>query len=290
MTSPRLAKLTHEMASVMVPKEAPSLVGVPQNGGFVGAQGSTQDDVGTFNGGSYRISHRDTNSVLTIQLAMGCPITAKPGVMIAMSPSIMLKGNVKFSVKKLLIGGEMAHSTFTGPGELLLAPATLGDISILRLKGDENWSVGRDAFLACTQGVVKEYKSQGISKGMFSGEGLFVYKISGIGILWMSTFGAVLKKDVSIEVFRLPFVSALTNVCGSSSTAKSTSSTTATLWPGTASTFSNGLRQAVLYRGYRQQKGWFVNLPGRARCICRRGMLLHFLRSLVGLRIRIYES
>jgi hypothetical protein len=36
--------------------------------------------VGTFNGGSYRISHRDTNSILTLQLAMGCPLTVKPGV------------------------------------------------------------------------------------------------------------------------------------------------------------------------------------------------------------------
>lgn len=38
------------------------------------------DDVGTFNGGSYRISHRDTNSILTMQLAMGCPLSAKPGM------------------------------------------------------------------------------------------------------------------------------------------------------------------------------------------------------------------
>ncbi|KIW69151.1 hypothetical protein PV04_05044 [Phialophora macrospora] len=196
VTSPRLAKLTSEMAKVMKAPQGPSLVGVPQGGGFVGAQATNQDDVGTFNGGSYRISHRDTNSILTLQLAMGCPITAKPGVMIAMSPSVMLKGNVKFSVKKLLIGGDMAHSTFTGPGELLLAPSTLGDISILRLKGDEVWSVGKDAFLACTQGVIKEYKNQGISKAMFSGEGLYVYKISGLGILWMSTFGAVLRKDL----------------------------------------------------------------------------------------------
>lgn len=198
VTSPRLQKITSEMANVMKAPQGPSLVGVPQGGGFVGMQATTQDDVGTFNGGSYRVSHRDTNSILTIQLAMGCPITAKPGVMIAMSPSVMLKGNVKFSVKKLLIGGEMAHSTFTGPGELLLAPSTLGDIALLRLKGDETWSVGRDAFMACTQGVTKEYKNQGISKAMFSGEGWFIYKISGTGILWMSTFGAVLRKDVSL--------------------------------------------------------------------------------------------
>ncbi len=52
--------------------------GAPAAQHFVGA-GATVDDVGTFNGGSYRISHRDTNSIVTIQLAMGCPLTAKPG-------------------------------------------------------------------------------------------------------------------------------------------------------------------------------------------------------------------
>ena len=177
--------------------------GAPPTGQFTGAGATTQDDVGTFNGGSFRVSHRDTNTILTIQLAFGCPITAKPGVMIAMSPTITLKGAIKFSMKKLVVGGEMAHSTFTGPGELLLAPSTLGDLGMLRLTGDEEWSVGKDSFLACTQGVTKDYKSQGFSKMMFSGEGLFVYKISGTGILWFSSFGAIIKKDVGVFQFAL---------------------------------------------------------------------------------------
>lgn len=115
--------------------------------------------------------------------------------MIAMSHSVTLKGSVKFSMKKMFVG-EMAVSTYTGPGELLLAPSMLGDIATLRLNGQEQWSVGKDAFLACTQGVVKDYKSQGLSKAMFSGEGLFVYKMSGSGILFMQSFGAILRKDV----------------------------------------------------------------------------------------------
>jgi len=119
--------------------------------------------------------------------------------MIAMSPTITLKGTIKFSMKKLIAGGEMAHSTFTGPGELLLAPASLGDITNIRLSGDDQWSVGRDAFLACTQGIVKEYKRQGIGKAMFSGEGLFVYKMSGNGLLWITSLGAIIRKDVSCK-------------------------------------------------------------------------------------------
>lgn len=116
--------------------------------------------------------------------------------MIAMSPTVTMKGAVKFSMKKLLVGGEMAASQYTGPGEILFAPSTLGDISLLRLNGTDVWNVGKDAFLAATQGVTKDYKSQGFSKAMFSGEGMFVYKISGNGILWISSFGAIIKKDV----------------------------------------------------------------------------------------------
>ena len=179
------------------PMMSPSLPGAPPPGQFTGAGTNTQNDVGTFNGGSYRISHRDTNTILTLQIAMGCPITAKPGVMIAMSPTVTLKGAVKFSMKKLLVGGEMSTSTYIGPGEVLFAPNYLGDISLLRLNGREEWNVGKDAFIACTQGISKEYKNQGFSKAMFSGEGLFVYRMGGNGIVWMSSFGAIIRKDVS---------------------------------------------------------------------------------------------
>jgi uncharacterized protein (AIM24 family) len=172
--------------------------GVPEQGQFQGAQATNNisDDVGTFNGGAYRISHRDTNSILTLQLAAGCPIQAKPGAMIAMSPSVMLKGALHFSLKKYM-GGGMSQSTFTGPGELLLAPSILGDIHLLRLgKEERTWSIGRDAFLASTAGVTRDYKNQGISKALFSGEGLFVYRLTGSGICFLATFGAIIKKEV----------------------------------------------------------------------------------------------
>lgn len=54
--------------------------GAPAYGSFKGATSTHEDNVGTFNGGSYRISHRDTNSLLTIQLAIGCPLIMKPGM------------------------------------------------------------------------------------------------------------------------------------------------------------------------------------------------------------------
>lgn len=57
------------------------IAGAPAAGEFqgAGAASTVVDDVGTFNGGSYRISHRDCNTILTVQLAIGCPLEAKPG-------------------------------------------------------------------------------------------------------------------------------------------------------------------------------------------------------------------
>ena len=60
--------------------------GAPPTDHFVGA-GATQDEVGTFNDGSFRISHRDTNTVLKIQLAGGCVVIAKPGTTVPFSES-----------------------------------------------------------------------------------------------------------------------------------------------------------------------------------------------------------
>ncbi|QRD88443.1 tryptophan RNA-binding attenuator protein-like domain-containing protein [Aspergillus flavus] len=168
---------------------------------------TSQDEVGTFNGGSYRISHRDTNSVLTMQLAMGCPIEAKPGAMVAMSGDISLRGTVKFGLAKMVAGG-MTSSIYTGPGEILLAPPFLGDIIVLRMDGSERWKVGKDAFLAKTSGVEKDYKSQGMTKAVFSGEGFIIYHMSGVGLVWLQSFGAIIRKDVSVAVwFTFPLLS-----------------------------------------------------------------------------------
>ncbi|KAI0107124.1 tryptophan RNA-binding attenuator protein-like domain-containing protein [Nemania sp. FL0031] len=183
-------------SSAAAPPPAPNMsAGAPAAGQFAGAS-ATMDDVGTFNGGSYRISHRDCNTIVTIQLAMGCPLTARPGVLIAMSPTITLKGEYKFSMKKLVASGDLGHSTFIGPGELLLAPSMLGDITTIRLNGDESWSVSKDAYVASTQGIQRDYKRQGLGKAMFSGEGLWVHKITGVGLLWITSFGAIIRKDL----------------------------------------------------------------------------------------------
>lgn len=116
--------------------------------------------------------------------------------MIAMSPTITLRGQIKFSVKKVIAGADINTSKYVGPGELLLAPPMLGDVTSIRLSGSDSWNVGHDGYLASTQGVVKDHKRQGLGKAIFSGEGLFVYKFTGTGLLWITSFGAIIRKDL----------------------------------------------------------------------------------------------
>lgn len=92
----------------------------------------------------------------------------------------------------------MAESTFAGHGKVALAPTMFGDIVTLHLDGRTKWKIGKDAFIACTQGVTKETKAQGFGKTLFSGESLFIYHVNGNGLLWLTSFGAVDKLDVSL--------------------------------------------------------------------------------------------
>ena len=85
-------------------------------------QGSLADVTGQFHGGSYKIDHRDTNTILSVTLSANGVFYAQPGAMVAMDPQVTLKGKLKFSLKKMFTGGEMSQATYTGPGEILFAP------------------------------------------------------------------------------------------------------------------------------------------------------------------------
>jgi uncharacterized protein (AIM24 family) len=62
-----------------------------------------------------------------------------------------------------MTGGEMSESTFTGPGEVLLAPEIWGDIFPIVISPNQTqpWCIGKGSHLASTKDVVKTIKSQG---------------------------------------------------------------------------------------------------------------------------------
>lgn len=135
-------------------------------------------------------------------LSEGGAVKSRSGAMIEMGGRINLQGQSKFSLKKMFTGGTMIENVYTGSGLVTLAPVMLGDIATLRIDGSSNWRVGRHGFLGATVDVVKEAKSQGLGKALFSGEDLFVYNVSGNGLMWVSSFGAIIQREVSNTVKR----------------------------------------------------------------------------------------
>lgn len=194
------------------------------------------------------------------------------GAMIAMSPTITLRGNISFSLKKLVIGGSMTMSNYTGPGEVLLAPSMLGDVIVHRVNAGEKWRIGRDAFLAHTAGVEHDYKSQGLTKGFFSGEGFFIYEITGTGLLWMQSFGAIVKKDVSWHLQTPgPITYGFTDISWKYSLwlARPTLSTMATLLHGIVTMTSNESLQVACSLVSAQVKDWLASSKVLERFICK---------------------
>lgn len=151
---------------------------------------------GNSSGIVYRIDHRDSNTLVVANISNGASLKVKPGAMVAMEGTVQIRGEVKVSFRKLFTGGEMAESIFSGFGEVLLAPDIWGDVFPINIDGHTTWKIGKDAFLACTSEVMRKNKSQGIGKGLFSGEGIFVTEVTGQGILFVQSLGAIIKREL----------------------------------------------------------------------------------------------
>src|SRR3954467_15220980 len=91
----------------------------------------------------HQILYQPSFSLAVVSLERGEQIMTESGAMVSMSPTIRLEaamsGGGFFGARKSACGGESRfRTTFTaegGPGEITLAPATLGDIMSLELSG-----------------------------------------------------------------------------------------------------------------------------------------------------------
>ena len=84
------------------------------------------------------------------------------------------------------------------PGEIGIAPGTPGDLMHQYLSGNTIY-LQNSAFVAATSSVEVESKWQGMVKGFFSGESLFLIRCSGEGDLWFNTYGAMIEIDVDSD-------------------------------------------------------------------------------------------
>lgn len=133
-----------------------------------------------------------------VQIPAGQMLQVEASAMATMSPNMKMKTKMRGGLGRLLTGESMFINEFTaegGPGEVGIAPAPAGDLEHRYLDGDTIY-LQNSAFVAASADVNVESKWQGMMKGFFSGESLFLIKCSGQGDLFFNTYGAIIEVDV----------------------------------------------------------------------------------------------
>ncbi len=143
----------------------------------------------------YEILYQPSYAVARVMLEAGESVRAESGAMMSMTPNVVLDSKMKGGLGGAftrMLGGESAfQSTFTaqgGPGEVVLAPSVPGDILAINLQ-NTSMLVTSGCFLACESDL--NVQAQANMKAFFSGEGLFMLRISGDGPLLLNSFGAI---------------------------------------------------------------------------------------------------
>ncbi len=151
----------------------------------------------------HEILYRPSYSLLKIELQQGETISAEAGAMVSMSSGIEIetrtKGGLFSSLKRSVLGGESFFvNTFRAgePGELTLAPSLPGDICDLELRGQAIY-VQSGSYIASSPEIEVDTKWGG-AKTFFSREGLFLLKISGNGMVFISSYGAI--HEIELEI------------------------------------------------------------------------------------------
>lgn len=147
---------------------------------------------------NYELLYKNVNTMLKIKLQPGESIKAESGAMVAMSSTIdvdgKLEGGVFGGLGRMLSGEKFFFQKLKasrGEGEVLLSPSTIGDIQTIEMDGITPYIIQKDGFFAGSETLDISTKVQNLAKGIFSGEGFFILKVSGKGTLFVSSFGAI---------------------------------------------------------------------------------------------------
>jgi uncharacterized protein (TIGR00266 family) len=144
---------------------------------------------------------RPAASVGKLTLETGERVTCEVGAMIAMSTGFQVEtstharggGGIWAGVKRMVAGENffLNHFTAQRPSQtLIVGPGMCGDVVSHRLRGG-SLVVQGSSWLASGPGVQVDTSFAGVSKTLFSGEGMFWLKCSGEGDVLLNSFGAI---------------------------------------------------------------------------------------------------
>lgn len=150
----------------------------------------------------FDVVHQGSDAVLIVSLERGEKVKAEAGAMLAKTTRLKVHGNVwggwlrafmrKVAGKESFFFQEV--SAEDGPGDVLLAPGVPGDVKIIPL--DQDYLVAAGALLAVIGAVQMELILQKVSAGLFSGAGVAIMRLTGVGSAVVNGFGAIMEIHV----------------------------------------------------------------------------------------------
>ncbi len=109
-------------------------------------------------------------------------------------------GAFKSGIKAMFAGESFFLSSYTPndgqSGEVGLAPTHQGEVRSVKV-GPDVWICSGGSYLGSSGGIILDTQYQGLTKGMFSKEGLVFVQASGEGDLLVNGFGRISSVDVS---------------------------------------------------------------------------------------------
>jgi uncharacterized protein (TIGR00266 family) len=149
------------------------------------------------------VDYRPAYALAKAKLEPNEEIRVEAGAMVAATSGVNIEtraeGGILSSLSRRILGGESFFiNTYRAPaegGQVYLAPALPGDIVVLDLQGEE-LMVQSGGFLAASPGIDIDTKWGG-AKTFFASEGLILLRLSGIGKLVISSYGAIDEFDLT---------------------------------------------------------------------------------------------
>lgn len=147
---------------------------------------------------NFSIDKKPDYAFITVDIPADTTIKVEASAMASMDTNVKMKTKMKGGLGRLFTGESMFINEFTAEksnGEICIAPAAPGDVDHVYLE-NETIYLQNSAYVASGMDVNVETKFQGLVKGFFSGEKLFLIKCSGQGDLWFNSYGGIMAIDV----------------------------------------------------------------------------------------------
>lgn len=150
----------------------------------------------------FRIEASPEFAMLQIDIPADHMVKVEASAMASMTTNVQMRTKFKGGFGRFLSKESLFINEFHaqgGMGELSIAPGPAGDIAHFLVEPEHSIILTGGAYVASHPNVTIDTQFQGLVKGFFNGESMFMMRCSGHGDVWFNSYGAIIPIDVDGE-------------------------------------------------------------------------------------------